>query len=150
MADVTLRTARAEDSAVVTEIFLATRRHMPYLPVLHTDEDTAEHFAGVVGHSHVELAERDGTTVGFAAVQGSWLEHLNVRPDAQSAGVGSRLMQWATELLPTGIDLWVFQQNSRARAFYASHGFFVVTLTDGADNEERQPDAHMRWEPATR
>ncbi|HXQ59922.1 MAG TPA: GNAT family N-acetyltransferase [Acidimicrobiales bacterium] len=148
MADVTLRTAGAEDAADVTEIYLATRRQMPYLPVLHTDEDTAGHFAGVVQRSHVELAVRDGTTVGFAAVKGSWLEHLHVRPGAQSAGVGGLLIQWVKQFLPSGVDLWVFQENTRARAFYASHGLRVVTLTDGADNEEHRPDAHMRWDPA--
>jgi GNAT superfamily N-acetyltransferase len=148
MAVVTLRTARDEDSAVVTEIYLAARREMRYLPVLHTDEDTAEHFAGVVRTSHVELAERDGRAVGFAAVEGSWLEHLNVHPDAQSAGVGGRLMEWVKGFLPTDIDLWVFQENSGARAFYSSHGFHVVSLTGGSDNEEKQPDAHMRWEPS--
>jgi ribosomal protein S18 acetylase RimI-like enzyme len=149
MTGVTLRTAGDGDSAAVTGIYLAARRPMHYLPVLHTDEDTAEHFAGVVRQCHVELAERRGVPVGFAAVKESWLEHLNVHPDAQSAGIGSRLMAWVKETLPTGIDLWVFQQNTRARAFYESHGFRVVRLTDGADNEEKQPDAHMRWEPAT-
>ncbi|HVC68936.1 MAG TPA: GNAT family N-acetyltransferase [Acidimicrobiales bacterium] len=148
MSHVRLRTAGVEDAADVTAVYLATRREMRYLPVLHTDEDTAEHFAGVVRTAHVELAERAGETVGFAAVRGSWLEHLNVRPDAQSAGVGSRLMEWVKTFLPTGIDLWVFQENTRARAFYGSHGFRVVGLTDGAHNEEKQPDAHMRWEPA--
>jgi ribosomal protein S18 acetylase RimI-like enzyme len=148
MARVTLRPAGSGDSPAVTEIFLAARREMRYLPVLHTDEETAEHFAGVVRQSRVQLAERDGRVVGFAAVGGSWLEHLNVHPSAQSAGIGSRLMEWAKGVLPDGVDLWVFQENVRARAFYEAHGFRVVLLTDGEDNEEKRPDAHMRWDPA--
>ena len=147
MAGVALRVAQTEDSPVVTEIFLATRREMPYLPVLHTDEETAEFFAGLVTRGLVQLAERDDRVLGFAAVHGSWLEHLAVRPGAQSQGIGGRLVDWTKGLLPTGIDLWVFQQNVRARAFYASHGFREVLLTDGADNEEHQPDAYLRWEP---
>ncbi len=144
----TLRGARASDAPAITEVFLAARQAMTYLPVIHTDDQTARFIAGVVDSGHVQVAERDGVIIGFAAVHGSWLDHLNVHPSFQNAGVGSGLIEWAKQISPTGLDLWVFQRNTRARALYSSHGWHEVVLTDGADNEEGQPDAHMRWEPS--
>ncbi len=37
------------------------------------------------------------------------------------------------------------QRNNRARAFYERHGFRVARMTDGADNEEREPDILYVW-----
>jgi GNAT superfamily N-acetyltransferase len=94
----------------------------------------------------VEVAVHHGAVVGFAAVRAGWLEHLNVHPDHQNRGIGTRLIEWAQGISPAGLDLWVFQRNTRARALYARHGWRLVALTDG-DNEEGQPDAHLRWTP---
>jgi GNAT superfamily N-acetyltransferase len=144
---VTLRAARSADAPAVAAVFLAARREMRYLPVLHTDEDTGRFFATVVATRRVEVAEDPSGVIGFAAVHDGWLEHLYVRPGAQGAGVGGRLMAWAKEALPDGVDLWVFEPNTRARAFYAAHGLREVLRTDGSGNEERVPDVQMRWDP---
>jgi GNAT superfamily N-acetyltransferase len=144
MTGVTLRAARGIDVPAVTDVFLAARRGMTYLPVLHTDDQTARFVSDLVATARVEVAERDGVIIGFAVVRGSWLEHLNVHPSSQGAGVGSRLIAWAQEISPTGLDLWVFQRDTRARALYAARGWRDVAFTEG-DNEEGQPDAHMRW-----
>jgi GNAT superfamily N-acetyltransferase len=73
------------------------------------------------------------------------VEHLYVRPDAQRAGIGSALLEEAKRGRPNGLRLWVFQRNHAARAFYARHGFVEVRSTDGADNEEREPDVLLEW-----
>jgi GNAT superfamily N-acetyltransferase len=146
MTDVTLRAAATADAPAIAALFLAARKPMTYLPVIHTDDQAARFFFGLVTDARVEVAVGNGVILGFAAVRAGWLEHLNVHPSFQSTGVGSRLIAWAKEESPTGLDLWVFQRNTRAQALYASHGWRVVALTDG-DNEEGQPDAHMRWDP---
>ena len=38
------------------------------------------------------------------------------------------------------VNLWTFQRNTGARRFYERNGFIAVDLTDGASNEEREPD----------
>lgn len=61
-------------------------------------------------------------------------------PSVHRAGIGSELLRIAlreTEAL----RLWVFQQNAAAIAFYESHGFRLVRMTDGSENEEQVPDA---------
>jgi putative acetyltransferase len=144
MTGVTLRAATGADAPRITEVFLAARRPMTYLPHFHTDDQAARFIFDLVASAQVQVAVTDGIIIGFAAVRAGWLEHLNVHPAFQSAGVGSRLIRWAKETSPTGLDLWVFQRNTRAQALYASHGWRIIAMTDG-DNEEGQPDAQMRW-----
>lgn len=62
-------------------------------------------------------------------------------------GVGAALLTVAKERRPRGVQLWVFQRNVGARRFYERHGFTLVRLTDGQDNEERVPDALYEWQP---
>ena len=65
-------------------------------------------------------------------------------PAYQGRGVGSALVRLAQES-PDALELWTFQGNVPARAFYARHGFREVELTDGATNEEHEPDVRLLW-----
>ena len=95
------------------------------------------------------VAERDGKVVGFAVVDGGWLEHLYVHPSRFNSGTGSKLFEAATKKHPQGFQFWAFQQNAGARRFYERHGSALVRLTDGADNEEKTPDALYVWPAKT-
>ncbi len=44
------------------------------------------------------------------------------------------------------IRLWTFQRNMPARRFCERHGFMAERQTDGARNEEREPDMLYYWE----
>lgn len=145
-----LRPATAGDAAALTAVFLAARRAaMPYLPELHTDAEIHDWMAGVVlPGSHVVVATAvGGLPAGFAAVRADHLDHLYVAPMAQGQGIGARLLAAAKAVSPQGLRLHVFQRNLRARVFYERRGFRTVTLRDGAENEEREPDAIYVWLP---
>jgi ribosomal protein S18 acetylase RimI-like enzyme len=60
------------------------------------------------------------------------------------------LLDTAKARRPEGLRLWVFQRNEGARAFYAKHGFTEVERTDGAANEEREPDVLLAWPGAAK
>ncbi len=149
-----IRPSGPGDARSIGHVFLAARAAMPYLPHLHSDEQTRAWIADVmlpasqvwVAEAHGGVAQ-GGPVVGFAAVQGDWLEHLYVAPTAQRNGAGSALLEQAKKARPRGLELHVFQQNTLARRFYERHGFTLVVLGDGNDNEERLPDAHYRWRP---
>ena len=83
--------------------------------------------------------------IGCVATKPGWIEHLYVDPAWIGRGVGSSLLAAARERLDGGCDLWTFQENARARAFYEAHGFAPVANTDG-DNQEQQPDVRYRCE----
>jgi ribosomal protein S18 acetylase RimI-like enzyme len=123
-------------------IFRAARAEaLPYLPVLHTPEEDDAFFAGLAERCDAFLAGDDG----FIVVSPGHVEQLYVHPRAQGQGIGSALLRHAQSLHRDGLELWVFQRNTRAIAFYERRGFTVVRRTDGASNEEREPDVLMRW-----
>jgi len=59
--------------------------------------------------------------------------------------VGSALLEVARSVWPD-LQLWTFQRNHGARRFYERHGFVVVRETDGADNDEKEPDVLYSWQ----
>ena len=95
----------------------------------------------------VWVAEVEGRVVGYAALSERKLEHLYVHPGFQGRGAGTALLERAKRERPEGFRFWVFQKNERARRFYERHGCRLVELTDGAGNEEREPDALYEWVP---
>jgi GNAT superfamily N-acetyltransferase len=145
-----LRRATPADAPAVAEIFLAARADaMPYLPQLHTDDETRAWIRDVVLPGYeVVVAELGRRPVGFAALDEDLLGHLYVHPDFQRRGIGAVLLARTRELRPAGFRLWVFQRNTGARRFYERRGLRLVELTDGAGNEEREPDALYEWRPA--
>ncbi|HJQ57352.1 MAG TPA: GNAT family N-acetyltransferase [Vineibacter sp.] len=146
-----LRDVAPTDADAIATLFLAARRTaMPWLAVVHTDQETRRWVGDVLlRDGAVRVADIAGAAVGFAAVKDGWLDHLYVAPDHQGIGVGSRLLDDAKRIAGAALQLYVFQRNRRARDFYLRHGFVEVAFGDGSGNEEREPDLVMRW-PATR
>ncbi|RWK37099.1 GNAT family N-acetyltransferase [Mesorhizobium sp.] len=77
--------------------------------------------------------------VGIIAFREDWIDQLYVLPGAQGTGVGTALLGIA------GLSLWTFQRNDAARRFYEKRGFVVAKVTDGSENEEREPDVLYSW-----
>lgn len=147
---VTVRHATADDAWRVADIHLTSRATaMPWLARPHTDDETRSWFREVlIPRGTVVVAEFDGAVLGFANPTDGWLHGLYVAPSAQGAGVGSALFEHSMVLQPNGFDLWVFQRNTRALDFYARYGCVEVRRTNGADNEELEPDVLLRWSPS--
>jgi GNAT superfamily N-acetyltransferase len=123
------------------------RSTYPEFPSLHTAEEDATYFADVVFlKSLVYVAEEIETAkiLGFIAFDSSRIDHLYLLPEAQRQGLGSQLLALAKRDSDK-LQLWTFQQNHVARAFYEKHVFREIKLTDGAENEEKQPDVLMEW-----
>jgi GNAT superfamily N-acetyltransferase len=139
--------AHPADADALASIFTAARRHAtPWLPRLHTEAEDRRYIAEqVLRTSEVLVVRGPDGPVGFLALRGGMVEHLYVRPDAQRDGVGTALLDAAKERRPDGLRLWVFQRNEGARAFYGRHGFTEIDATDGAGNEEREPDVLLAW-----
>ncbi|WP_406447650.1 GNAT family N-acetyltransferase [Streptomyces sp. NBC_00876] len=150
-----LRQARADDAGPLTRLLLASRAAaMPYLPRVHSDEDTLAWITHVVlPGTDVRVAElhQDGGAVelaGFISLDGGELEQLYLSPDMRRRGIGTLLLAHAKESSPEGLSLYAFQRNTAARAFYERHGFTAVAFDDGGRNEENEPDVRYRWSPS--
>lgn len=141
-----LRRATLDDMASVAALHrLAFFHAMPHMPVLHTpDEDLAFYSTVVFPSAQVWLSERGGAVAGFIAFRSGWVDHLYIRPDLQRRGIGRALLAVA-QSEESLLRLWAFQCNVPARRFYEAHGFQIERQTDGATNDERQPDVLYHW-----
>ena len=118
---------------------------LPWLAGLHTPDEDRAYFRERV-FATCELWGAFGET-GMAAMMAfrqDWIDHLYVLPDAQRRGFGSALLQVAKDA-STRLELWTFQRNRCARQFYEARGFVLVEETDGANNDEKEPDARYLW-----
>jgi ribosomal protein S18 acetylase RimI-like enzyme len=140
------RRATLEDMPAVARIHrVAFFAVMPHMPVLHTpEEDLVFYSTTVFPATEIWLTEQTGIPVGFIAFRAGWVDHLYVHPDCQGRGHGSALLALAQASAPS-LRLWTFQCNSGALRFYERHGFRIERETDGAKNEERQPDILYLW-----
>lgn len=146
--DLVLRPAASDDAATLADLFIAAREAAyPSMPhSVHTVEETHEWFRGLlIGGRETWVAEQAGGVVGYLVLDPAWLDSIYVRRDLVGRGIGSVLLDLAKSLRPEGFGLWVFQSNEGAQRFYRRHGLVEIRRTDGADNEEHEPDIEMAW-----
>ena len=91
------------------------------------------------------MAEATGAVVGVLALSEGWVDQLYFEPAWRGRGIGNRFIGLARRRQPAGLQLWTFQVNEAARRFYQRHGFVAAEWTDGAANEEREPDLRYVW-----
>ncbi|MDQ0734673.1 GNAT family N-acetyltransferase [Arthrobacter agilis] len=146
---VVIQRGTGADAVGITSVHLRSRRQaLPYLPVLHSDEETLRWITDVVLETHeVWVVRRNTSILAFMALNDDVLEQLYVDPAHLGQGIGSRLVCLAQERRPKGLQLYTFVRNTRARTFYEHHGFSLVRTGDGSGNEEKEPDALYRWAP---
>jgi GNAT superfamily N-acetyltransferase len=142
-----LRRARPADAATIAALHLAARRQaMPYLPALHGDEAVRAWMRDMLlSRAEVWIAEIAGRPAGYLALVDDMVDHLYVGPRHQGKGIGSLLLNKAKALRPAGLRLYTFQRNRRARDFYEGRGFAPVGFSDGAGNQEQEPDVLYEW-----
>ncbi|MBV8773088.1 MAG: GNAT family N-acetyltransferase [Deltaproteobacteria bacterium] len=148
MKDFEIRSARRDDAEAIAEVHLARRAALPWLPVLHSRQETIAYFADhVLLHEEVLVAEVNELVVGFMALKHDHIDHLYIAPSYQGQGIGDKLLAMAKELRPSGLTLLTFQRNARARRFYEARGFVASEFNDGSGNEEGEPDVLYAWLP---
>jgi GNAT superfamily N-acetyltransferase len=129
---------------------IAFDQAMPWLVGLHTpDQDRWFYREHLFATCRLWGRFDDDVLNGIIAFREGWIEQLYVLPAAQGRGVGSELLEVAKRASDR-LELWTFQRNARARRFYEARGFTPVEQTDGARNEEREPDARYLWTRAGR
>jgi ribosomal protein S18 acetylase RimI-like enzyme len=143
-----LRRAGPADAAEIAEVFLASFHATYAFPLAHTDADVGGWIRDeIVPTKESWVAVAGAEIVGFMVLGDAALEQLYVRPDWWRRGIGSRFVVLAKERRADGLELYTFQENRPARAFYERHGFSAAWFGDGSANEEGQPDVRYEWRP---
>jgi ribosomal protein S18 acetylase RimI-like enzyme len=144
-----IRRATAADAGPMAEVWL--RSFSAALPTVrrpHGDDEVRAYFRDVlVPQQEAWVAVDDGEVVGLLALDGDFVSQLYVEPSRRRQGIGTALLAQAKRERPAGLRLWTFQVNTAAQAFYRRHGFVEVERTDGAGNQEREPDIRFEWHP---
>jgi GNAT superfamily N-acetyltransferase len=137
-----------EDAIGVADVWLRSRyASVPAIPPpVHSDDDVRAYFTVVLATREVWVVESEDQVVALLVLDGDWIDQLYVDPEWTGRGIGSQLIDIAKERYPSGLNLWTFQSNARARRFYERHGFSAREMTDG-ENEERAPDVRYQWAP---
>lgn len=118
----------------------------PAMPhAVHDQDHALEHLRRRLAAGSAWVATSEDMVTGFALTTPGWLEMLFVDPDHAGHGVGSTLLDVVKHAQRDGFALWVFVSNEPARRFYRRRGLVELEVTDGRDNEERQPDLRMAW-----
>ncbi|WLB58098.1 GNAT family N-acetyltransferase [Bradyrhizobium japonicum] len=124
---------------------IAFDQAMPWLLGLHTPaEDRWFYRERVFPTCRVWGRFNDDELTGIIAFRDGWIEQLYVLPADHGRGIGAELLDVAKAACDR-LELWTFQRNTPARRFYEARGFTLVEQTDGARNEEREPDARYVW-----
>ena len=138
-----LSPATPGDADILAAILSAWIDATDWMVRIHTPEEDRRFVAGLIAQGGVTVA-RDPGPVGFVDRAGATVRALYVAPDRRGEGVGKALLDHARAEAET-LDLWCFQANEGARAFYAREGFVEAGRTAG-DNDEGLPDVRLVWE----
>jgi putative acetyltransferase len=110
---------------------------LQFLCDLHdADEDRVYLSQVVLPANDLWVAEVEGTLAGFIAFREGWVNHLYVAPQFQGRGVGSTLLEVAQRRSPT-LQLWAFEVNRPAIAFYERRGFRIMELSNRGTHGRR-------------
>jgi GNAT superfamily N-acetyltransferase len=141
-----LRQLKLEDmDAAARVVRTAFDQALPSLAGLHTPEEDQWFFRERVFKTCEMWGAFDGAVMtAIIAFREGWIDQLYVLPEAQRRGVGKDLLQVAQNAFDR-LQLWTFQRNASARRFYEGRGFALIRETDGARNEEKEPDALYLW-----
>ncbi|KMW56438.1 hypothetical protein AIOL_001392 [Candidatus Rhodobacter oscarellae] len=120
-------------------------RETEWMPNLHTPKEDLGFLRHLIEICDVQVLQDWRGVHGFLARQGRVVHALYLASTAQRQGYGKALLDHAKAQVPE-LELWTFQANTGARAFYAREGFREVELTAGARNDEKLPDVRLIWE----
>lgn len=93
--------------------------------------------------AEVYVCEKNGEILGFAGVNGEYVEGIFVSEEARSQGIGKSLLDFL-KTKKTGLRLNVYQKNVRAIRFYEREGF--VIQSEGMDETTGEKDYVMVWQ----
>jgi GNAT superfamily N-acetyltransferase len=141
-----LRQLKLKDmDAAARVVRTAFDQALPSLAGLRTPEEDQWFFRERIFNTCEMWGAFDGAAMrGIIAFREGWIDQLYVLPEAQRRGVGKDLLQVAQNAFDR-LQLWTFQRNAPARRFYKARGFALIQETDGAGNEEKEPDALYLW-----
>jgi putative acetyltransferase len=138
-----IRPLQASDLAGVAEIWLNTNlKAHDFIPAEYW-QDHFEQVKQMLPLAEVYLYEEQGEIQGFIGLSGSYIAGIFVCGQAQSRGIGRKLLDYA-KAGKNRLELRVYQKNARAIAFYRREQFEIQS--ECLDGETGEKEYLMAWE----
>ena len=104
----------------------------------------------IVPGNRIAVAEVEGRVVGCVVIdpRSAYLDQIVVEPAFWGSGIADALLDDAKRTCPTGILLYVNQDNARAIRFYERAGF--VREKAGTNPLSGHPTWQYQWRPDSR
>ena len=101
----------------------------------------------LVPNTTIMVAEEAGALLGLVTVdaRNRYLDQVVVAPEAWGSGVAQELLAEAKRISPSGLDIFVNQDNLRAIRFYEKHGF--AAAGEDVNPMSGRPVNRMVWRP---
>jgi ribosomal protein S18 acetylase RimI-like enzyme len=144
--NISLRSARSQDMAVCAGMVNDWIDATDWMPRVYPHADVVKHYESEVATKRQTIVAVDGSRVrGFLTMTpDGFVTALYVEAASRNQGIGGLLLERAKRELSPEVNLYSFQANEKANAFYQRHGFAEINRTSG-DNEENLPDILMEW-----
>jgi GNAT superfamily N-acetyltransferase len=148
MPGMIIRPATPDDASRIARIDRAAKlAAMPSIVWPRSPAEVRGYIAKVlIPGGGVLVAAARRKILGYMALEPGWVEQLYLDPGHWRRGIGGALLAVAKARNPGGLQLYCFQANAGARAFYERQGFAIAAKSDGAGNEERMPDILYAWQ----
>lgn len=143
----TITRATPADAIPLALILGDWARETGWMPLLHSRDEDAGFLSGLIESHEVRVPRAAARPLGFLAQRHGHIDALYLAPEARGLGIGKALLDQVKTEQPL-IELWTFQANVRAIAFYLREGFHEAERTDGRRNDEGLPDLRLVWEKA--
>jgi ribosomal protein S18 acetylase RimI-like enzyme len=95
----------------------------------------------------LRVAKVSNEVVGVLASNSESVCALYIRADHQHKGIGSALLELAKKDAAGSLWLFTFAKNTRARSFYAKHGFIEIAF--GFESHWQLEDVKLTWTLST-
>jgi len=139
----------SDESAVVGVWHRAGQTAYDFLPMWQTltFNEAAKIFQEVIRPAcDIWVGTLNCQVVAYIAMKGSYIDRMYIDPSEWRKGWGTRLIGFAKQLSPDGLELHTHQENNSACRLYEEYGFKAVRFGTSPP-PERAPDVEYHWRP---
>jgi len=139
-----IREARPHDAGAIGNILWRFQNDTLWMPKLYSGAEVLKFCEWMIQEGIVRVATRAGEIKGFIARRNEEILSLYLDASARGQGIGTALIQDA-QRHSARLELWTFQANLPAQAFYRALNCHEINRSDGAHNDEKLPDIMYEW-----
>ena len=100
----------------------------------------------ILPNAKIWTAKKDGKLAGFLALEENFIDQLYIYAEFQNRGLGGFFVEQSKKIFPDFLELYTFDSNENAVAFYEKHDFKIIER--GIAPDEKMPDVKMQWKSA--